>query len=177
MVGRNWTVKENITKASMCCTELRRLTVRVRRLASSMAGRGAAEGGDDGVVVWVGVVRVVHSWVVAIVLWGSFSDVDFRFTHITKTQRLKLASVILLRSSDDPVVVIVPLVAADHWGISEGLGKCDLPPVAHLWGPGVSQDFGALQRTVTHKARGGRAGDVVHLLAGGGDVNGELRTA
>lgn len=37
-----------------------RLTVRVGRFPSCMIRRRAAEGGDDGVVVRVGMVRVVH---------------------------------------------------------------------------------------------------------------------
>lgn len=39
---------------------LNRLTVRVWGFSSSMIRRGAAEGGDDGVVVRVGVMWVVH---------------------------------------------------------------------------------------------------------------------
>lgn len=143
-----------------------------------MTRRGAAEGGDDGVVVRIRVVWVVHWWVVAVVFWGSSGDADVRFTDISGTRRLKLASVILLGGSAGAVVVIVALVAAYHWGISGRLGKSDLPLVAHLGGPGVAQDFRAPQGAAGPKACGSRAGDVIHLLAGRrGDVDGEFGAA
>lgn len=156
---------------------INRLTVRVGRF-SSMIRRGAAESGDDGVVVGVGVVWVVHWWVVAVVFWGSSGDADIRFTDISRTRSFKLASVILLRCSAGAVVVIVALNAAYHWGISRHLGKSDLPLVADLGGLGVAQDFRALHGAVGRKACGSRAGDVIHLLAGRrGDVDGEFGTA
>lgn len=143
-----------------------------------MIRRGAAEGGDDGVVVRVGVVWVVHCRVVAVVFWGSSGDADFRFTDISRTRRLKLASVILLRDPAGAVVVIVALVATYHWRISRRLGKSDLPLVAHLGGLGVAQDFRAFQGAVGRKACGSRAGGVIHLLAGRrGDVDGKFGTA
>lgn len=116
-------------------------------------------------------------WVVAVVLWGSSGDADVGFTDISGTRGLKLASVVLLRGSADPIVVIVAFIAADPRRFGWGLGESHLPLVAHLGGFGVSQDFRASQDAVAHKARGSRAGDVVHLLAGRGDVNGEFRTA
>lgn len=76
-----------------------------------MIRRGAAEGGDDGVVVRVGVVWVVHCWVVAVVLWGSSGDADVGFTDIPGTRRLELASVIVLRGPAGAIVVVVALVA------------------------------------------------------------------
>lgn len=142
-----------------------------------MVRRGAAESGDDGVVVRVWVVRVVHCWMVPIVLGRCSGDVDIGFTDIPGTRGLKLASVILLRGSAGPVVVQVALTAAYHWGVSWCLGKSYLPLVAHLRGPGVSQDFWAFQGAVAHKALGSRTGDILDLLAGGRDVDGEFRTA
>lgn len=143
-----------------------------------MTRRGAAESGDDGVVVRVGVVWVVHCWVVAVVFWGCSGDADIRFTDISRTRRFKLASVILLRGPAGAVVVIVALVATYHRGISRRLGKSDLPLVAHLGGLGVAQDFRAFQGAVGCKACGGRASDTIHLFAGrGGDVDGQFRTA
>lgn len=132
-VGMGWTEGYNM---------INKLTVRVGGF-SSMTRRGAAESGDNGVVVRVGVVWVVHCWVVAVVFWGSSGDADVRFTHISRTGRLKLASVILLRGPAGAVVIIVALVATYRWGISRCLGKSDLPLVAHLGGPGVAQDFRA----------------------------------
>lgn len=142
-----------------------------------MIGRGAAEGGDDGVVVRVGVLWVVHSLVVAIVFWGSSGDADFRFTDVSRTGRLKLASVVLLRCTAEAVVVIVALIATNHWGLSRRLGKSDLPLVGHLGGLGVAQDFRAFQGAAGGKALGSRAGSIIHLLAGRGDIDGQLRTA
>lgn len=115
-----------------------------------MARRGAAKGGDNGVVVRVWMVWVVHCWVVAIVLWRSFGDADFRFTHVPRTRGLKPACVILLRDAAGPVVVTTALVAAYQRGVSRSLGKSDLPLVAHLGGLGVAQNFRALQGTVCH---------------------------
>ncbi len=143
-----------------------------------MIRRGAAEGGDDGVVVRVGVVWVVHCWVVAVVFWGSSGDADFRFTDISRTRRLKLPSMILLRDPAGAVVVIVALIATYHWGVSRRLGKSDLPLVAHLGGLGVAQDFRAFQSAVGHKTCGSRASGVIHLLARRrGDVDGKFGTA
>lgn len=116
---------------------------------------------------------------VAIVLWRSPGYADFRFTDISGARRLKPASVILLRGPSDPIVVVVALITADHWGISRCFGKGDLPLVGHLRGSGMAQDFRAFQSAVGHKARGSRAGYVIHLLTGGGggDVNGKFRPA
>lgn len=129
-----------------------------------MVRRGAAEGGDDGVVVRVGVVWVVDRWVVAVVLWGGSGDADLRFADIARTGRLKLASVILLKGPAGAVVVVVALVAACHWGIGGCLGEGDLPLVAHLRSLGVAQDLRAFQGAVGHKACGSRAGGVVQLV-------------
>lgn len=143
-----------------------------------MTRRGAAESGDDGVVMRVGVVRVVHWLVVTVVFWRSPGDADFRFTEISGIRRLKLASVILLRGPADAIVVIVAFIATYHWRISRHLSESDLPLLAHLGGLGVAQDFRALQGAVGCKACGRRAGDVIHLLAGGrGDVDGEFGSA
>lgn len=142
-----------------------------------MTRRGAAKGGDDGVVVRVGMVWVVHWWVVAVVFWGSSGDADIRFTDIPGTGRLKLASVIQLRGPAGAIVVIVALIAANHWGIRRCFGKSDLPLVAHLGGLGVAQDFRAFQGAAGCKAHGSRAGDVIRLAAGRGDVDGEFGTA
>lgn len=117
---------------------LSRLTVRVGRFSSSMIRRRAAESGDDGVVVRVGVVWVVHCRVVTVVFWRSSGDADIRFAHISGTRRLKLAWVILLRGPADAIVVIVALIAANHRGIRRCLGKSDLPLVAQLGGLGVA---------------------------------------
>lgn len=157
-----------------CKAQLKLLTVRVRGFAPSMAGRGAAEGSDDGVVVRVGVMRMVHCRVVSVVFWRSSGDADVGFAHITGTGRLKLAGVILLGGPAGAVVVVVALMATDHGGIVRGLGKSDLPPVAHLGGLGVTEDFGAFQGAVGPKARGGGAGGVVHVLAGRADVDAQL---
>lgn len=137
-----------------------------------MVRRGAPEGGDDGVVVRVGVVWVMHCWMVSVVLRGSSGDADVRFTDIPGTGGLKLASMILLRDSAATVVVVVAFIAAYHWGLGRCLSKCYLPLVAHLGGPRVSQDFGAFQGTVAHEAHGSGAGDIFHLLAGRRDVDG-----
>lgn len=142
-----------------------------------MIGRGAAECGDDGVVVRVGMLWVVHSLVVAVVFWGSPGDADFRFTDVSRTGRLKLASVVLLRRTAEAVVVIVALIATNHWGLSRRLGKSDLPLVGHLGGLGVAQDFRAFQGAAGGKALGSRAGSIIHLLAGRGDIDGQLRAA
>lgn len=142
-----------------------------------MVRRGAAESGDDGVVVRVGVVRVVHCWMVAIVLGRWFSDADIRFTDIPWIRGLKLAGVILLRGSAGPVVVHAALIAACDRGVSWRLGKSHLPLVACLGRLGVPQDFWAFQGAVAHKACGSRAGDIIDLLAGGRDVDREFRTA
>lgn len=112
----------------------------------------------------VRVVRVVHSRMVAIVLQRSFGDVNFRFTNIPGTRGLKLASVIQLRDSGDPIVGTAALIAADHRGVSQALCKSHLPLVAHLRGLGVPQDFGAFQSAVARKACGSRAGDGIRLL-------------
>lgn len=140
-----------------------------------MTGRGAAECSDDGVVVRVGVMWVVHCWVVSVVFWRSSGDADVRFTHISRARRLKFAGVIL-RSTAGAVVVIVALVATDHRGVVRGLGKSDLPPVAHLGGLGVAEDFRAFQGAVGHESGGGGAAGVIHLLAGRGDVDVKFRT-
>lgn len=108
-----------------------------------MTGRGAAEGGDNGVVVRVGVVWVMHCRVVAVVFGGSSSDADIRFTDISGTGRLKLASMILLRGPAGAIVVIVALIATNHGGISRCLGKRHFPLVAHLGGLGVAENFRA----------------------------------
>lgn len=122
-------------------------------------------------------VWVVHCWVVAIVFRGSSGDADIRFTDISGTRRLKLASVILLRGTTGAVVVVVALVATRPRGISRRLGERDLPLVAHLRGLGVTQDFRAFQGAVGRKARGGGAGDVIHVLAGRRNINGKFGTA
>lgn len=163
----------NKQQLNQCKAQLKLLTVRVGGLSSSVTRRGAAEGGDDGVVVGVGVMRVVHRWVVSVVFRRSSGDADVRFADITGTRGLKLAGVILLRRPSG-VVVVVALVAPDHRGIVRRLGKSDLPPVAHLGGLGVAEDFRAFQGAVGHKARGGGAGGVIHLLAGGRDVDVEF---
>lgn len=131
-----------------------------------MVGRGAANGGDDGVVVRVGVVWVVDCWVVAIVLYRSPGDANVGFAEICWTGGLQFAGVVLLVGPADAVVV-VGLAATDHRGVSRGLGKRYLPLVARLWSFGVSQDFGTFQGAAAPEACGGGAGDVVHLLAGG----------
>lgn len=142
-----------------------------------MVGRGAAEGGDDGVVVRVGVVWVVYCCVVAILRWSS-GDADIGFTDIPGTWGLKLASVVLLRDPAGPIVVIVAFITAYHCGVSRRLGKSDLPLVTHVGGLGVAEDFGAFQGAVAPKACGGGAGDVIHLLAGRRrDINGKFRAA
>lgn len=150
------------------------LTVGVGGLASSVAGRGAAERGDDGVVVGVGVVRVVHRRVVAVVLRRSSGDADVRFADVAGARGLELAGVVLLGRPAGAVVVVVALVATGHRGVVGRLGKGDLPPVAHLGGLGVAEDLGAFQGAVGQEARGGRAGGVVHLLAGRRDVDVEF---
>lgn len=142
-----------------------------------MTGRGGAEGGNDGVVVRIGVVRVVHRKVVAVVFWGSSGDADVGLADVSGGRRLQLASVILLGGPAGAVVVVVALVAADHRGLGRRLGERDLPLVARLGRLGVAQDLWALQSAVGRKAHGSGAGDVVHLLAGGGrggDVDGEF---
>lgn len=141
-----------------------------------MARRGTAEGGDNGIVVRVGVVWVVRCWMVAVVLRRSFSDADVRFTDIPRTWGFKLASVIVFRGSTHSIVVIVGLIAACYWGVTWRLGKCHLPLVAHLGGLGVAQDFGAFQNAVGGKAGRRGTGDVFYLLAGG-DVNGKFGAA
>lgn len=120
----------------------------------------------------------MHCWVMAVVLRRSSGDADVRFTYIPGTGGLKLASVILLGGAAGPIVVIVALSAPNRRGVSGRLGERDLPLVAHLRGPGVAQDLGAFQCAAGHKARGGGAGDVIHLLAGGGgDVDGKFGAA
>lgn len=151
-----------------------RLTVRVGRFPSRMIRRRAAEGGDDGVVVRVGVVRVVHRRVVAVVFGRSSGNADIRFTNISGTRGLKPACVILLRGPDSAVVVTDAIVAANHGRIRRCFGKGDLSFVAQLRGPGVAEDFGAFQGAVGDEARGPGAGGVVRLLAGGGDINGKF---
>lgn len=143
-----------------------------------MVGRGAADGGDYGVVMRVWMVWVVYSCVVAVVLRWSSSNADIRFTDIPGTGGLKLANVVLLRGPAGPIVVIVAFITAYHWGLSRRLGKSDLPLVAHLRGLGVAKDFGAFQGAVASESCGGWAGDVIHLLVGRrGDVNGKFRAA
>lgn len=154
--------------------EFKLLTVRVGGLPSSVTRRGAAESRDDGVVVGVGVMRVVHRRVVAVVFRRSSGDADVRFADIAGTRGLKPAGVVLLRRPAGAVVVVVALVAADHRGVVGRLGKRDLPPVAHLGGLGVAEDLGAFQGAVGQEARGGRAGGVIHLLAGRRDVDVEF---
>lgn len=153
------------------------LTVRVGGLPSSVTRRGAAESSDDGVVVGVGVMRVVHRRVVAVVFRGSPGDADVRLADIAGTRGLKPAGVVLLGGPARAIVVVVALVAADHGGVVGRLGKRDLSPVAHLGGLGVAEDFGAFQGAAGPEACGGRAGGVVHLLAGRRDVDVEFRTA
>lgn len=152
-----------------CKAQLKLLTVRVGGLSSSGTRRGAAESSDDGAVVRVGVMRVV-----SVVLWRSSGDADVRFADIAGTRRLKLAAVILLRRPAGAVVIVVALVATDHGGIVRRLGESDLPPVAHVRGLGVAEDFGTFQGAVGHKTCGTRAGGVIHLLAGGRDVDVEF---
>lgn len=123
--------------------KLDRLTVRVRGFPSGMTGRGAAESGDNGVVVRVGVVWVMHCRVVAVVFGGSSGDADIRFTDISGTGRLKLASMILLGGPAGAIVVIVALIATNHGGISRSLGERHFPLVAHLGGLGVAENFRA----------------------------------
>lgn len=142
-----------------------------------MAGRGAADGGDDGVVVRVWMVRVVHCGVVPVVLRRRLGDADFRFAYVAGTRRLEPARVVLFGNPVDAVVVAGALAAAYHRGVRGSLGERDLPLVAHLGGLGVAQDFGALQGAVGREARGSRAGDVIHLLAGRRDVDGQLGSA
>lgn len=143
-----------------------------------MAGRGAAERGDDGVVVRVGVVWVVHGRVVPVVFWRSSGDADVGLAHIAGTGGLEPAGVVLLRRPAGAVVVVVAaVVATDHRGIVWGLGKSDLPPVAHLGGLGVPEDLGASQGTGGAVASGGGTGGVVHVLAGRADVDVELGAA
>lgn len=142
-----------------------------------MIWRGAAEGGDDGVVVRVGVVWVVHCRVVPVVFRGSSGDADLRFTDISGTRRLKLASVVLLRGPAGAVVVIVALIATYHRGVGGRLGKSDLPLVAHLGGLGVAQDFRAFQGAVGCKAHRRGAGDIIHMLGGRRDIDGKFGTA
>lgn len=164
----------NYSRFNECKARLKLLTVRVGGFASSRTGRGAAESGDDGVVVRVGVMRMVHGWVVSVVFWRSSGDADVRFAHITGTGRLTPAGVVLLRRPAGAVVVIVALVATDHRRIVRGLGERHLPPVAHLGGLGVTEDFGASQGAVGPKARGGGAAGVIYVLAGGRDVDVQL---
>lgn len=142
-----------------------------------MIGRGASEGGDDGVVVRVGVVRVVHGRVVPVVLSRSSGDADLGPAHVAGTGRLEPASVVLLGGPRHAVVVVVALVAANDGRIVGRFGEGDLPLVAQLRGLGVAEDLGALQGAAGHKAHRARTGGVVRLLAGGGDVDGELRAA
>lgn len=156
---------------------LSRLTVGVGRFPPCVIGRGASEGGDDGVVVRVGVVRVVHGRVVAVVFRRSSGDADVRLADVAGTRRLEPASVVLLGGPEHAVVVVVALVAANHGRIVGRFGEGDLPLVAHVGGLGVAQNLGAFQGAAGHKAHGARAGGVVRLLAGGGDVDGELRAA
>lgn len=155
------------------------LTVRVGGLASGVAGRGAAERGDDGVVVRVGVVWVVRGRVVSVVFWRSSGDADVGLAHVAGTGGLEPAGVVLLRRPAGAVVVVVAaaVVATDHGGIVRGLGKSDLPPVAHLGGFGVPEDLGAFQGAGGAVAGGAGAGGVVHVLAGRADVDVELGAA
>lgn len=147
-----------------CKPQLKLLTVRVGGLSSSVTRRGAAESSDDGVVVRVGVMRVVRRRVVPVVFRRSSGDADVRFADIAGARRLKLAGVILLGRPAGAVVIVVALVATDHRGIVRRL-ESDLPPVAHVRGLGVAEDFGTFQGTVGHKTCGARAGGVIHLLA------------
>lgn len=157
---------------------LKGLTVGVWGFASSMTGRGAAESGDDGVVVRVGMMWVVRCRLVPVVFRRSSGDADVRLAHVTGTGRLQPAGVILLRRpAGAAAVVVVALVATGHRGIVGGLGKSDLPPVAHLGGLGVTEDFGAFQGAGGAVACRGGTGGVIHVLAGGGDVDVELRAA
>lgn len=131
-----------------------------------MVGRGAANGGDNGVVVRVGVMWMVDSCVVTVVVQRSPGDANVRFAEICWTGRFQFARVVLLVGPVDPVVV-VGLTATDHWGVRWGFGKRYLPFVARLCSFGVPKDFRAFQGAAAPKACGGGAGDVVHLLAGG----------
>lgn len=142
----------NYSQLDECKAQLKLLTVRVWGFASSRTGRGTAESGDDGVVVRVGVMWMVHSWVVSVVFRRSSGDADVRSAHIAGTGGLKLAGVILLRRTTGAVVVVVALVATDHRGIVRGLGEGDLPPVAHLGCLGVTEDFWAFQGAVGPEA-------------------------
>lgn len=142
-----------------------------------MTGRGASEGGDDGVVVRVGVVRVVHGRVVPVVFRRSSGDADLRPAHVAGTWGLEPASMVLLGGPHHTVVVVVALVAANDGRVVGRFGEGNLPLVAHLGGLGVAENLGAFQSAAGHKAHGARTGGVVRLLAGGGDVDGELRTA
>lgn len=142
----------NYSQLDECKPQQKLLTVRVWGFASSVTGRGAAEGRDDGVVVRVGVMWMVHCWVVSVVFWRGSGDADVRFAHISGTRRLKPAGVILLRRPAGAVVVVVALLATGHRRIVRGLGKSDLPPVAHLGGLGVTEDFGAFQGDAGAKA-------------------------
>lgn len=142
-----------------------------------MVGRSASEGGDDGVVVRVGVVRVVHGRVVPIVFRRSSGDADVRPAHVAGTRWLEPASVVLLRGPRHTVVVVVALVAANNGRIVGRFGEGHLPLVAHLRGLGVAENLRAFQGAAGHKAHGARTGGVVRLPAGGGDVDGELRAA
>lgn len=143
-----------------------------------MVGRGAAEGGDDGVVVGVGVVRVVHCGVVPVVFGRSSGDADVGLAYVRWTRRLELACVVLLWVAASAVVVVA-LVAADERRVAGRLGEGHLPLVAQLGRLGVAQHLRALQGAVGGVAQRARAGGVVHLLAGGGrgDVNGEFGAA
>lgn len=147
-----------------------------------MTRRGAAERGDEGVVVRVGVVWVVHCCVVhccvvAIVFWWSSGDADFRFTNISRTRGLKLARMILLRGPVDAIVVIDAFIATNYGGIGRRLSKSDLPLVAHLRGLGVAQNFRAFQCAVAHEAYGSRAGGIIYLFARRRYIDGKFRTA
>lgn len=117
---------------------------------------------------------VVHCWVVTIVFSRSSGDTDIWFTDISGTWRLKLANVVLLRGPAGAVVVIGALQAPNHGGITRGLGKSDLPLVAHLRGLGMAENFRAFQGTVGHKVCGSVARGVIHLLAGRRNINGKF---
>lgn len=167
----------NYRQFSECTARLALLTVRVGGFASSGTGGGAAESGDDGVVVRVGVMRVVHCRVVTVVFGRSSGDADVRFAHIGGTGRLTPAGVVLLRRPARAVVVVVALMATDHRRVVGGPGEGHLPPVAQLGGLGVTEDFGAFQGAVGPEACGGGAGGVIHVLAGRRDVDVQLRAA
>ena len=148
------------------------LTVWVGGLgASDRIGRGTADGGDDGVVVGVGVGLVVHGRVVVVVVPVVPAHLRVGPGHADPGTLPPRAGGLHLPAVGQRLRGPGAVRPAGPGGLGGALGEGHLPLVPRLggFGPCVApQALGALQA----EAERPRAGGVVHLL--GGDVDGEL---